>query len=147
MGFIVIALFIFAVEMILKGEAETRGTEGVRKPVLNGKLYVTKFHNRGAFLGFLKGKPELLKGISLGICGVCTLIFLLTLGRKGKKALKLGLGLLLGGAYSNAYDRLSREYVVDYFGFGVKNEKLNNIVFNLSDFCIAVGAVFTAFGA
>lgn len=147
MGFIVIAAFIFAVEMILKGEAEERGTEGVKKPILNDRLYVTKFHNRGAFLGFLKGKPELLKGISYGITGVCTVIFLLTLGRKGKKALKLGLGLLLGGAYSNTYDRMKREYVVDYFGFCVKNEKLRNIVFNLSDFCIAIGAMIAAFGA
>ena len=37
-----------------------------------------------------------------------------TLGQKGKAALKLGLAFLLGGAFSNTYDRLKRKYVVDY---------------------------------
>jgi signal peptidase II len=144
MGFIVIIAFLFAVELILKEAVEERGKEGEHTPILQDKLYVTKFHNEGAFLGFLKDKPELLKGISYGIIGVCTLIFILTLGHKGKRAMKLGLGMLLGGAYSNAYDRMKRGYVVDYFGFNVKNDRLRNIVFNISDFCIAIGAVVAA---
>lgn len=145
MGFIVLAAFIFAVDLILKEEAEARGTEGVRVPILKGKLYVTKFHNKGAFRGLLKDKPELLKGISFGIIGVCSLIFLMTLGHKGKRAMKCALAFLLGGAYSNTYDRVRRGYVVDYFGFQVKNKTLRNMVFNLSDFCIAIGAAMSVF--
>lgn len=57
--------------------------------------------------------------------------------------LKTGLSILLGGAYSNTYDRLVRGYVVDYFGFQVKNERLRNIVFNISDFCIMIGALIS----
>ena len=48
--------------------------------------------------------------------------------------LKTGLSLILGGAYSNTYDRLFRKYVVDYVSFEVRNPRLRNIVFNLSDF-------------
>ena len=40
--------------------------------------------------------------------GVCA-----ELGMRGKKLLKAGLSLLLGGAFSNTYDRVMREYVVD----------------------------------
>ena len=62
------------------------------------------------------------------------------MGTKGKMLLKTGLSFLLGGAFSNTYDRMIRGYVVDYFGFQVKNENLQKIVFNISDFCIAIGA-------
>ena len=122
---------------------ENKGTEGVRKPILGGKMFVTKFHNKGAFLGAGEKNPQVLLGVSIGITLVCTVIFILTFGKHGKNMLKLGLSLLLGGAFSNTYDRLSRKYVVDYFGFNVKNEKLRNMIFNVSDFCILIGTVLT----
>ena len=40
-----------------------------------------------------------------------------------------------------------RKYVVDYVSFGVKWKRLRNVVFNLSDFCIIIGALLTALGA
>ena len=147
MVFMVLATVIFAVEMIFKAAVEERVEEGVRKPVLKGKLFLTKFHNRGAFRGFLQERPELLKGISIGVIGVCSVIYILTLGHKGERLMKLGLSFLLGGAFSNAYDRIKRGYVVDYFGFNVKNDKIRNTVFNLSDFFIAIGAAIAAFRA
>ena len=55
--------------------------------------------------------------------------------------LKLGLSLLLGGAFSNTYDRFTREYVVDYFSFCSPWKGLNRIVFNISDFCIIIGSL------
>lgn len=147
MAFLTITFFIFALELILKGEAEEKGVEGQRKLICKEKLYVTKFHNHGAFLGLGEKKPELLLGISIGISIICTMLFLMTLGRKGKGLLKFSLGLLLGGAYSNVYDRMKRRYVVDYFGFNVKNDKIRNIVFNISDFCIMIGAAVAAIRA
>lgn len=48
--------------------------------------------------------------------------------------------MILGGAYSNTYDRLFRKYVVDYVSFEVRNPRLRNIVFNLSDFGIMIGS-------
>ena len=56
---------------------------------------------------------------------------------KGKRLLKTGLALILGGAYSNTYDRLRRKYVVDYITF----PKISTVVFNLSDFGIMIGAM------
>ena len=61
--------------------------------------------------------------------------------------LKAGLSLLVGGAFSNTYDRLKRKYVVDYISFGVKWKGLRKVVFNVSDFCIIIGALLAAFGA
>ena len=36
-------------------------------------------------------------------------------------------------------DRLTRGYVVDYFGFRVKNKRLRNVIFNVSDLGISGG--------
>ena len=49
---------------------------------------------------------------------------------------------MLGGAFSNTYDRLTKKYVVDYLELP-KVPLLNKIIFNLSDFCIALGALLT----
>lgn len=141
MIFIGIVIAIVAVESVIKQVTEQNGTKGERKPILGGRLYLTKYHNYGAFLNLGEKRPEFVKGISLGLCLACTMIYVLTLGTKGKTLLKAGLSLLLGGAFSNTYDRMIKGYVVDYFGFNVKNEKFKNIVFNLSDFCIMIGAV------
>lgn len=141
MIFIGIVIAIVAVESVIKQVMEQNGTKGERKPILGGRLYLTKYHNYGAFLNLGERRPEFVKGVSLGLCLACTIIYVLTLGTKGKTLLKTGLSLLLGGAFSNTYDRMMKGYVVDYFGFNVKNEKLKNIVFNLSDFCIMIGAV------
>ena len=78
---------------------------------------------------------------------MATVIFLLTFSIKGNGMLKAGLAFLLGGAYSNTYDRLVRKYVVDYVSFPVKNKKLRSIVFNISDFCIMIGALLMVLGS
>lgn len=141
MIFIGIVIAIVAIESVIKQVMEQKGTKGERKPILGGKLYLTRYHNYGAFLNLGEKRPEFVKGLSLGLCLACAILYIMTLGRKGKGLLKVGLSLLLGGAFSNTYDRMVRGYVVDYFGFQVKNEKLRNIVFNISDFCIMIGAV------
>ena len=86
-----------------------------------------------------------IKGISVGISLICTLLFLATFGTKGKHALKTGLALLLGGAYSNTYDRLLKGYVVDYLRFETPWKRFNQVVFNIADFCIMIGAMILVF--
>ena len=79
--------------------------------------------------------------ISLLLTLFMTVVFLATFSFRGNSTLKAGLALLLGGAYSNTYDRLTRRYVVDYVSFPVKNQRFRRIVFNISDFCILIGAL------
>ena len=75
-----------------------------------------------------------------------TVAFVCSLGQKGNRLLRLGLSLLLGGAFSNTYDRLRRRYVVDYLTFNVRWKPLRRVVFNLSDFCIMIGALLVVIG-
>lgn len=143
MIFISIIIARVAAEAVIKQVREQNGVFGEKKLFLKGKLYLTKYHNYGAFLNLGQKRPEFVKGLSAGLCLICTIVFVFSMGTKGKTLLKAGLSILLGGAYSNTYDRLVRGYVVDYFGFQVKNERLRNIVFNISDFCIMIGALIS----
>lgn len=134
-----------AFESVMKQVRETNGTEGEHTPCMNGKLYLTKYHNYGAIFDLGNQYPEFIKGLSVALCAICTVLYVFSLGRKGKGLLKVGLAFLIGGAYSNTYDRLTRGYVVDYFGFESQNEKIRKMVFNISDFCIILGSVITVF--
>ena len=94
----------------------------------------------------LKYRQKLLLLISCILTICIGILFLLTLFQKGNRLLKLGLSLLLGGAFSNTYDRLKRKYVVDYFSFNTPFKSLNRIVFNVSDFCILIGSLLSVVG-
>lgn len=110
----------------------------------HGLIVIRRHHNRGAVLNFGENRRWAVTTAALTMTGILTVLFILSLGHKGNRILKIGLSLLLGGAFSNAYDRLKRGYVVDYFSIDVKWEPLRRIVFNLSDFCIMIGAMLVA---
>ena len=59
--------------------------------------------------------------------------------------LKTGVGMILGGAWSNVWDRITRKYVVDYFSFHTKCRKLERVVFNLADMFIFLGGFLVIF--
>ncbi len=140
MVYVIIVGLIFGVEFAIKFLVEKLAKEKERIPICQEKMYLTKYHNEGAFLDFGASKRVAIKYISLVLTIGCLLLFVFTLGRRGKHLLKLGLSMMLGGAFSNTYDRMVRRYVVDYVGFNVKNQKFSNTIFNVSDFCILIGA-------
>lgn len=141
MGYLLLIVFIFAGELLLKNRIEKTEEEGNTKQLFNGKILIRKYHNKGFALNAGSSRPALVAAVSLGLALLCTLLFAVSLGTRGNRLLRTGLALLLGGAYSNTYDRLYRKYVVDYFSFGVKSPKLRRVIFNLSDFCIMLGAL------
>lgn len=142
MIYIIIIGCIFLCEWFLKNTVEAWGREKEEKEILGGRLYLTKYHNEGAFLNFGEKKKKVVAAVSLGLSVFCLILFVLSFFKRGNSLLKTGLSLLLGGAFSNTYDRLKRKYVVDYFGFRFKRfPKLSKVVFNLSDFFIVMGAM------
>ena len=145
-GFAALAFGIFMLDLLVKNHIEKNMEEGEEKPFCEGRLLIKRYHNKGAFLDIGEGKQRVVAMLSLGLTLFMTVIFLSTFSFRGNSALKAGLALLLGGAYSNTYDRLARTYVVDYVSFPVKNRRLRGIVFNISDFCIIIGALLLALG-
>ena len=144
MGYLCIVALIFAGELGIKNYVEKKRNAGEEKEICKGRILLRKYHNKGACMNLGEKKSNVVAGLSLILTAALALVFLVTLTRHGNGWLKAGLSLLLGGAFSNTYDRLKRKYVVDYFSFGVKWAPLRAIVFNISDFCILIGALIIA---
>ena len=144
MIYIGIAAGIFLLELFLKNYIEKHKELHTEKKVCKNMLIIRKYHNKGAFLDMGERVRPLVAAVSLLLTAAVTVVFVMTFGQKGRGILKTGLALLLGGAFSNTYDRLRRKYVVDYFSFNVKWKKLRSVVFNISDFCILIGALMAA---
>lgn len=147
MIYIGILTVIFISDCLIKRHMEQTLTDGEEKKRLNGFIRLRKHHNKGAFLNVGEKRQPIVARLSVLLTAALTAVFLLSLGTQGKRLLKTGLSLLLGGAFCNTYDRLKRKYVVDYLSFGVKWKRLSNIVFNLSDFGIIIGALIAALSA
>lgn len=140
-AFLSIIITIFTGEYFIKNYIEESENFETDKPIIFGLVHLRKYHNYGAALDTGNKRPKLICALSIFLTILATGVFVGSLGQKGAGIMKAGLSLLLGGAYSNTYDRIKRHYVVDYISFPVKNKWLRNIVFNLSDFCILIGAV------
>ncbi len=115
--------------------------------VLGGRILIRKHHNRGFVCNRWQNRQRTVAVLSLLLSVLMTLVFLLSFGQRGNHVMRTELAFLLGGAFSNTYDRLKRKYVVDYFSLNVKWKRLRRIVFNISDFCIMTGALLTVIGS
>lgn len=144
---LVILAGIFWGDFLLKNYIEAHVNEREEREICKGKLLIRKHHNKGMMLNAGQKKRRLVAAMSLVFTMVLTLVFIVSLGHRGNNLLRLGLSLLLGGAFSNTYDRLRRGYVVDYVSFLVKWQGFRKIVFNCSDFCIIIGSLISALGA
>ena len=118
-------------------------------PSAKGFIKLHKNHNSGFPFGFMKERPELVKGIPLMVISAMAGALAAMMQDKGKTGEELGLALdsllglslVMGGALSNLYDRVVRGYVVDYFTIEWKS--LKKVVFNLGDMFVFLGsAVF-----
>ncbi len=145
MQYLAVLLGIFGLELKIKNKIEETKKEGQTEERCGGFLLIRKHHNKGAFLNTGQHRPKLITAVSLLLTAVLSVFYIVTLGTAGKGLLKWGLTLLLGGAYSNTYDRLARKYVVDYVSFDLPFG-LKKIIFNIGDFCIMIGALVTAIG-
>lgn len=137
---------IFWGDFLLKNYIEKHVGEREEREICHGKFLIRRHHNRGMMLNAGQERRRLVAVMSLAFTAVLTLIFIVSLGHRGNNLLRFGLSLLLGGAFSNTYDRLRRGYVVDYLSFPVKWQGFRKIVFNCSDFCIIIGALISALG-
>lgn len=146
-GWSAVVAGVFLGDLWIKDGIERNGTEGETKEWFGGKVLIRKHHNRGAVLNAGESRRALVAAVSVAMTAVVAVLFVGSLGHKGNGVLRAGLALLLGGAFSNTYDRLKRKYVVDYLSFGVRWKRLRGVVFNISDFCIIIGALTAALGA
>lgn len=144
MFFILLIILIAAVDLTIKGEIEAADAALFPQPApgSGGKIILHQSHNPGFPFGFLKDRPEVVKLIPVVVISGLFGILGFLLPKKGFILEKLGVSLVLGGALSNLYDRMKRNYVVDYFSIDLQGIK--KVIFNLGDFFIFAGAAVMA---
>lgn len=138
---------IFFGDLWIKNQIEKNVVEGSERKLAGGMLLLRRHHNKGMVLNFGEKRRPVVAVFSALLVVCALMFFILSFGQHGNHLLRVGLSLLLGGGFSNTYDRLKRKYVVDYVSFNVKWKGLRRIVFNVSDFCIMIGALLIALGA
>ena len=136
MKYLAVILGIFGLETGIKNYIERNKEEGSQDLKCGGALIIRRHHNRGAFLNAGQERQRAVMIISVLLAALLTVLYVITLGH----------ALLLGGAYTNTYDRVARKYVVDYVSFNVPFRWLRRIIFNIGDFCIMIGALMSVLG-
>lgn len=146
MLWILIAVTVCLADLGIKHYIDSHKKENCHEPIAGGHIIITRFHNPGAMLGWLKDKPKILMGITILFIGVLAGGLFGALKEKGSPCIKLGLSLLLGGASSNAYDRIVKHQVTDYFRIRIGCRKLEKVIFNLGDMAIFLGGLLSLLG-
>ena len=99
--------------------------------------------NTGISYGLFQTQGALGQWILLGFKTVAVLLLVLWLARVHDRLTALSLGLIIGGAFGNAIDRLAYGWVADFVFFHIStaNWRFDWYVFNLADVAIVAGVI------
>ncbi len=143
MIYLIITASIFVSDLMLKAYIDKKYHRGVKHSRLNGAIILEKYYNRGAALNLLSKRPNFLKLLQTLLLVTVGIFYYLTLRFSKKPLAKAGCALLFGGGLSNLFDRYANGHVIDYFRINRGPKWLKRIIFNISDFCIFIGAILT----
>lgn len=129
---------IFAGDQWIKEQIEANEPMNGKRAICDGRITITRHHNKGAALNFMEKKPKIISGVACVTFSYVIFLLRQVLTEEGSGFMKLGLSLITGGGLSNLYDRVKRGYVVDYFT--INHGKLKKVIFNLADICIFAGS-------
>lgn len=147
MIYLTITVGIFLLDFFLKRHIDKKYARKVKHPRLNGKVILEKYYNNGAAFNLLAQKPALMRALHTAILLVIGVVYYLALRVSGRPLTKTGLAFLCGGGASNLYDRYTKGHVVDYFHLNLGSKRLRQIIFNVSDFFVFIGALLAVIGA
>jgi len=117
--------------------------------VANGPVRLGPFidivlaRNTGISYGLFQTQGALGQWVLLGFKTVAVLLLVLWLARVQDRLTALSLGLIIGGAFGNAIDRLAYGWVADFVFFHIStaNWRFDWYVFNLADVAIVAGVI------
>jgi signal peptidase II len=106
-------------------------------PALYPYFQLTFSENRGAAFGFLPQAGDLFLVLALVVV-VIMLVFYPRIPDKARVT-RFALGLVVGGALGNAFDRVTHGVVIDFIHYSIPNLVSN--VSNLADHAIVIGVI------
>ncbi len=135
-----LALAVVILDQYSKGLASASLDYGRPVPVFSW-FNLTLQHNTGAAFSFLAGASGWQRYFFSGVAVLVSAVLAVWLYRmpRDQRLLALSLGLILGGAIGNLWDRLALGYVVDFISVHWQNRHFFP-AFNLADAAITVGA-------
>ena len=116
---------------------------GDSRNVIPGFLDLTHVQNTGAAFGLLNGVDFAYKPLVMIAIAAIALVAIAVYGRQlgfEERLARLGLSLILGGAFGNLIDRTIAGHVVDFVD--VYWRDIHFWAFNVADAAITVGAIF-----
>lgn len=111
------------------------------KIIFSGWLEFALHYNRGAVWGVGQGRTGILIGLTSLIIPA---VVLMAYSCRAQKAPLWALGLLLGGAAGNLYDRIFEPGVRDFIHVLIRYNDRTWPIFNLADSAIVVGVIWWA---
>lgn len=130
-----IAAVAFTVDRLTKNAVAAALAPGETREVIGDTLRITHVQNTGAAFGLLPERTLLLSLLSV-VAVVVILAYYRQL-RSDSRTIAATLGLVLGGALGNLYDRVAQGYVVDFVDAGIGQYRW--WTFNVADASIVVG--------
>lgn len=139
---LLLALFVLGADQLTKYLVVSQMSVGQSIPVIEGVLNLHYVRNTGAAFSMLQGQQWIFI-VASSIASVAIVVFL------ARKTLPLhwfgllSLGLILGGAIGNLFDRLrnANNEVIDFIHVSVKAINFDFAVFNVADSAVTVGAI------
>ena len=111
---------------------------GARQPVELTPFFDVVFaKNPGISYSLFSARTEVQRYVLLAITLVATACIAFWLWRARSRLVASALGLIVGGALGNAYDRLAYGFVADFYHFHVGS--FSWYIFNLADAAIVIG--------
>ncbi len=139
MIYVILIGTICAAEFVIRRCINKNFTVSEQKSIGKGRITLRKYHNAGMANDTLEKRPALVKGIGIGVVSLIAVTFALAMLLKGRKGLKAGLALILGGGLANLLERFMHGYVTDYIQFQISIPFLRKFIYNIADLCVFVG--------
>src|SRR6516162_3599839 len=113
--------------------------------VIDGFFNITYVRNTGVAFGIFSSVSSPAKSVLLSVFTACAAAVVVTYSVRSpakNRLLQIALGLILGGALGNLYDRLAYRYVVDFLEFYAGSYHWPS--FNVADSAISTGVALLA---
>lgn len=131
MPILLVVLFVVFIDQLSKFYIQKYMVLGMSIPVVEDAFHITYVLNPGAAFGLFE--HQTLFFLVVAVCLVASAIYFYPRIPEQYRLLRLGIGLLVGGAIGNVIDRIKTGYVVDFFDFRIWP------VFNIADTAIVCG--------
>ncbi len=139
-------IILFILDIVIKRWAADALKDGNNKETLNGNIRFNLLYNKGAAMGILSNKKKVLNAVT---CAAVLMVIALIpdILKKGTVIERIGITIATAGALNNSCERIIKGKVTDYISFPkLPFKKIKQIVFNVSDFFIMIGAVMLFIG-